>query len=78
MADLGITYSLRFQARALAAQHADKINSKWFVGTNALREENEVRVLCWCTSQFDIKKSPHTTTLFRFGFCNTILIKNAF
>jgi hypothetical protein len=38
----GVTYSLRLQARALIAQTADKINSKWLVGTNSLREENEV------------------------------------
>ena len=41
----GITYSLRYQARALVAQQADHTNSKWLVGTNALREENEVLFL---------------------------------
>eukprot|EP00798_Chlamydomonas_sp_ICE-L_P004935 gene4935-34706_t len=45
MGDSSITVSLRFQARALAAQHADKISSKWLVGTNSLREENEISVL---------------------------------
>lgn len=43
MGDIGITYSLKFTSRALAALSADKINSKWVVGTNALREDNEVR-----------------------------------
>lgn len=42
MADASITYSLKFQARALAAVQSDKLQSKWVVGTNALREENEV------------------------------------
>ncbi|GAX83993.1 hypothetical protein CEUSTIGMA_g11418.t1 [Chlamydomonas eustigma] len=41
----GITYSLKFQARALAHHQGDRVNSKWVVGTNALREENEIRVL---------------------------------
>lgn len=43
MGDIGITYSLKFTSRALAALSADKINSKWVVGTNALREDNEVQ-----------------------------------
>lgn len=43
MGDIGSTYSLKFTSRALAALSADKINSKWVVGTNALREDNEVR-----------------------------------
>ncbi len=38
-----ITFSLKFQARALAPLHAEKLYSKWIVGTNSLREENEVR-----------------------------------
>lgn len=42
MADQSVTYSLRHQARALAAQAADKFNSRWLVGTNSLKEENEV------------------------------------
>ena len=42
MGEVGITYSLKFNSRALVAQPADRINSKWVVGTNALREDNEV------------------------------------
>ncbi|MEW5311662.1 MAG: hypothetical protein WDW38_003357 [Sanguina aurantia] len=45
MADQSVTYSLRHQARALAAQAAEKFNSRWLVGTNSLKEENEIRVL---------------------------------
>ncbi|GLI70488.1 hypothetical protein VaNZ11_015369 [Volvox africanus] len=41
-------YSLKYQARVLVAVPSDTITSKWLVGTTALREENEVRML-----QFD-------------------------
>jgi len=51
MAEASITYSLKFQARALAAVQSDKLQSKWVVGTNALREENEIRVLQYDADQ---------------------------
>ncbi|KAG2449235.1 hypothetical protein HYH02_005981 [Chlamydomonas schloesseri] len=38
-------FSARYQARVLVALPCDTITSKWLVGTTALREENEVRVL---------------------------------
>lgn len=38
-----ITFSLKFQARSLSPLYAEKLYSKWIVGTNSLREENEVR-----------------------------------
>lgn len=61
MADQSVTYSLRHQARALAAQAADKFNSRWLVGTNSLKEENEVGwgfstpvlILVCCVCYFD-------------------------
>ena len=37
-----VTYGLKFQARALAAVTTEKQYSRWLVGTNALREDNEV------------------------------------
>ncbi len=37
-----VTYGLKFQARALAAIPTEKQYSRWLVGTNALREDNEV------------------------------------
>ncbi|KAK9815701.1 hypothetical protein WJX72_008294 [[Myrmecia] bisecta] len=45
MGDRGITYGLKGQARALVPQQGDKDRHRWLVGTNALREENEVQVL---------------------------------
>lgn len=36
---------LKSQARALAGLIADQRASKWLVGTNALREENEVSLV---------------------------------
>mmetsp|Transcript_3543 Transcript_3543/g.5977 ORF Transcript_3543/g.5977 Transcript_3543/m.5977 type:complete len:263 (+) Transcript_3543:47-835(+) len=44
MADAPVTYSLKYQARALCATNS-KLASAWVVGTNALRDENEIRVL---------------------------------
>lgn len=43
--ETAITYSLRLTARALAPLASEKSVSKWMVGTNSLREENEVRAL---------------------------------
>lgn len=51
MGDVSITFSLRYQARCLKAVTADKFSSKWVVGTNSLREENEVRL--------SLNLSPH-------------------
>ncbi|KAG2493240.1 hypothetical protein HYH03_008656 [Edaphochlamys debaryana] len=45
MADATVTYSLKYQARVLVALPSDTISSKWLVGTTALREENEIRLL---------------------------------
>eukprot|EP00198_Chlamydomonas_reinhardtii_P010611 XP_001699948.1 predicted protein [Chlamydomonas reinhardtii] len=42
---MAVTYSLKYQARVLVALPCDTISSKWLVGTTALREENEVRLL---------------------------------
>lgn len=44
MAESTATYSLKYPARALCPVLADKKTSQWLVGTNSLREENEVRV----------------------------------
>eukprot|EP00200_Dunaliella_tertiolecta_P001671 CAMPEP_0202340126 /NCGR_PEP_ID=MMETSP1126-20121109/1698_1 /ASSEMBLY_ACC=CAM_ASM_000457 /TAXON_ID=3047 /ORGANISM="Dunaliella tertiolecta, Strain CCMP1320" /LENGTH=354 /DNA_ID=CAMNT_0048930785 /DNA_START=72 /DNA_END=1133 /DNA_ORIENTATION=+ len=43
--DHSVSYSLKLQSRALAAVQAEKNASQWVVGTNSLREENEVHVL---------------------------------
>lgn len=43
MGDTSVSYSLKYNSRCIVAQPADTVNSKWLVGTNALREENEVR-----------------------------------
>lgn len=40
---MSVTYGLKYLARVLVAQTSDAVNSKWLVGTTALREENEVR-----------------------------------
>ncbi|KAG2436284.1 hypothetical protein HXX76_006595 [Chlamydomonas incerta] len=45
MAEPVLTYSLKYQARVLVTLPCDTISSKWLVGTTALREENEVRLL---------------------------------
>ena len=37
-----ITYGLKFQARAMVPFHSEGAQSRWLVGTNALRDENEV------------------------------------
>ncbi len=37
-----ITYGLKFQARAMVPLHSEGAQSRWLVGTNALRDENEV------------------------------------
>jgi hypothetical protein len=37
-----INYGLKFQARSLVATHPEHGRSRWLVGTNALRDENEV------------------------------------
>lgn len=37
------TYSLKYPARALASYSNGTGRSQWIVGTNSLREENEVR-----------------------------------
>lgn len=37
-----ITHSLKHNARALAPVMSSKLASAWVVGTNSLREENEV------------------------------------
>lgn len=42
MGDAAVTYSLKYQARVLTSLPSDSVNSKWIVGTTALREENEV------------------------------------
>lgn len=43
MGEASVSYSLKYNSRCIVAQPADTVNSKWLVGTNALREENEVR-----------------------------------
>jgi hypothetical protein len=43
MADRGLTHGLKYQARAIAPVLADPRRVCWLVGTNAVREENEVR-----------------------------------
>ena len=42
MGDRGVTYGLKYQARALVALQAENQKSRWLVGTNSLREDNEV------------------------------------
>ncbi len=37
-----ISYGLKFQARAMVALPGEGGHSRWLVGTNALRDENEV------------------------------------
>ena len=51
MDNKGITYDLKYQARALAALKSHKASSRWIAGTNALREDNVVRFL-YCTSDW--------------------------
>lgn len=46
--DRGVTHGLKFNARALAPLVADKERSAWLVGTNSLRDENEVHWLKLC------------------------------
>ncbi len=41
-AEKQISYGLKFQARALVALPGEGGHSRWLVGTNALRDENEV------------------------------------
>ena len=41
----GITHGLKLNARTLVPLVADTGRSCWIVGTNALRDENEVRLL---------------------------------
>lgn len=43
-AEKQISYGLKFQARALVALPGEGGHSRWLVGTNALRDENEVRL----------------------------------
>ncbi|KAL6761365.1 WD40-repeat-containing domain protein [Haematococcus lacustris] len=43
--------NMRFQARALTAVQSQRLTSTWLVGTNALREENEVRLLQYDSDQ---------------------------
>lgn len=43
--DIGIQFSLKLQARVLAAQPGRSGSSRWLTGTNSLREDNEIRVL---------------------------------
>ncbi|KXZ43814.1 hypothetical protein GPECTOR_80g174 [Gonium pectorale] len=45
MGEASTTYQLKYQARVLVALPCDTISSKWLVGTTALREENEIRLL---------------------------------
>ena len=40
-----VSYGLKFQARALVALPGEGGHSRWLVGTNALRDENEARLL---------------------------------
>ena len=46
-----ISYGLKFQARAMVAFPGEGGHSRWLVGTNALRDENEVCLSgsynCW-------------------------------
>jgi hypothetical protein len=37
-----VTYGLKFQARAMVPFQSEGSQSRWLVGTNALRDENEV------------------------------------
>ncbi len=37
-----VTYGLKFQARAMVPFQSEGAQSRWLVGTNALRDENEV------------------------------------
>ena len=43
-AERQISYGLKFQARALVALPGEGGHSRWLVGTNALRDENEARL----------------------------------
>ena len=43
MGEASVSYSLKYNARVLVAAPTDSVNTKFIVGTNALREENEVR-----------------------------------
>lgn len=45
MGERGVTHGLKYQARSLAASPGSTQQSRWFVGTNALREENVVQLL---------------------------------
>ncbi|GMH43159.1 hypothetical protein BSKO_11081 [Bryopsis sp. KO-2023] len=40
-----VTLGLKYQARVLRPQIAEKEKSQWYVATNSLREENEVRLV---------------------------------
>ena len=42
MGDRGVTHGVKYQARALTACAGSTQQSRWLVGTNALREENVV------------------------------------
>lgn len=44
MGEPSVTFSLKYVSRCLQPVHSEKVVSKWVVGTNALREENEVGV----------------------------------
>ncbi|EIE27740.1 WD40 repeat-like protein [Coccomyxa subellipsoidea C-169] len=46
-----VTYGLKFQARAMVPFQSEGAQSRWLVGTNALRDENEIQIL-----EFDPEK----------------------
>ncbi len=45
MAEKTLTHGLKYQARALCSVTAAKGATQWLVGSNSLRDENEVRRL---------------------------------
>lgn len=74
MGDAAVTYSLKYQARVLTSLPSDSVNSKWIVGTTALREENEIRVLQYDpdTEQLVCKQSvTHSPEVWDIAPCPT-------
>lgn len=53
MGESGATYGLKYQIRSLAAVKGGNKKSRWLVGTNSLREDNEV----WFRGDTETQKS---------------------
>lgn len=75
--ETSITFSLKYVSRALTALQADKLQSKWVVGTNALREENEVREVRASLCRIAACAQPDMHLLRRSACCNMIKTKSA-